>query len=167
MQDLAPHIILLTAARSVLLFPITLVGLYRGENMHRTYGIPGHGRYTVFRDTIQLREAWRDVTPMILVIGFRLRWIKSNRFFHWLFQRVCIITTPFWSGLIGFKEKLWMVDRITKEYLGIYQWLGERPARYYIAFLIPILRIFSLSRSIWYTVVPATPLNRYLLQNTN
>src|SRR5688500_17982372 len=72
------------------------------------YLIDQGGRYEIFRETINDRISQYE--PVILIVGFRLRLIRSNPFLHWIFQRMCILTTPFWSGFHGFHIKLWMVD---------------------------------------------------------
>ena len=101
--------------------------------------------YRIFRATEKYST---DGNIEILVIGFRLRLIRSSKLLHWLFQRICIITTPFWSGMPGFKTKLWMVSD-TQDYLGIYDWRGDAESRGYLRFLLPVLRLFSVSNSVW------------------
>jgi hypothetical protein len=105
-----------------------------------------NGIYEIFRETESLKVEGETV---ILVIGFRLKLIRSNAFLHWVFQRVCILTTPFWSGLTGFKTKLWMVDPKTNNYLGIYDWRGKKEAKKYLDFLLPVLNFFSVPSSVW------------------
>lgn len=102
--------------------------------------------YSIFRETQKMSTEGETV---VLVIGFRLKLIRSSRLLHYLFQRICIFTTPFWSGLPGFKVKLWMVDPVTKNYLGIYDWRDREQAAAYIGFLLPILRFFSVPGSVW------------------
>ncbi len=103
------------------------------------------GSYRIFRETVSKDS---NGATVILVIGFRLKLIRSVPLLHWLFQRVCVITTPFWSGLPGFKTKLWMVDPTTKNYMGIYDWKGRDNAQAYLDFLIPILNFFSVNGSV-------------------
>jgi hypothetical protein len=67
-------------------------------------------RYVVFRETAMCFPI--DGTPVVLVVGFRLLAIRSNKVFHWLFRRLCILSTPAWSGL--------------------YAWRGEEQSRAYI-----------------------------------
>lgn len=117
------------------------------------------GQYSIFRET---HKASSQGEIVILVIGFRLKLIRSVRLMHWVFQRVCIITTPFWGGLPGFKTKLWMVDPKTKNYLGIYDWRGKSAASAYIKFLLPILNFFSVHGSVWADQVYGQRLEQYL-----
>jgi hypothetical protein len=104
-------------------------------------------RYVVFRETVS--RSTTDAEPVVLVIGFRLRFVGANALAHRWFQRLCILTTPFWSGLPGFRVKLWLVDPETKAYLGVYDWRGEQDARRYVAALLPVLRAVSEPGSVW------------------
>ena len=124
------------------------------------YRIDRGGTYRVFRDTRS-----HDVTDdpcVVLVVGFRLRVIGSNPSLHWLFQRVCLMTTPFWSGFRGFRVKLWMVDLDTKNYLGIYEWAGEANALSYVEALVRVLRPLSTKDSVWYELYPGQELALFL-----
>src|SRR5262249_6482623 len=90
----------------------------RHARLGELYDLGARGEFGVFRETVRT-GAGHD-QPVVLVVGFRLKVIGSNPAAHWLFQRCCILTTPFWSGFRGFRVKLWMVDPVTKNYLGIY-----------------------------------------------
>lgn len=79
-----------------------------------------------------------------------------------MFQRVCLLTTPFWSGLPGFKVKLWMVDPTTRNYLGIYDWRGEEEAQQYVNALVRVLKPLSTSDSVWFRLQPNQALDLYL-----
>lgn len=136
----------------------------RRDRIGTMYTIPPAGQYAIFRETVSTRQSVQE-PPVVLVFGFRLKLIGSNLFFHWLFQRVCILTTPFWIGFTGFRVKLWMVDPQTKNYLGIYEWLGEQNANVYISFLTPILQFFSTRSSIWHQLHTATEFEAYLAQH--
>lgn len=125
------------------------------------YRIDRGGTYRIFRET---RSQDGTVAPCsVLVVGFRLRVIGSNPAMHWLFQRVCLMTTPFWSGFRGFRVKLWMVDPETKNYLGIYEWAGDANALNYVETLVRVLRPISTRNSVWYELYPEQELDSYLL----
>jgi len=143
--------LLLSAAGSI----VTFLKLFVSNKLHlnkeklgKTYQLSVHGKYSVFRETVN--DPTFPGQMIVLVVGFRLRLIGSNTFFHWIFQRVCILTTPFWSGFRGFHIKLWMVDKTTKNYAGIYEWYGKENAQRYLDVLLPVLRFFSVSSSVWY-----------------
>src|SRR5688500_17051137 len=61
--------------------------------------------YQVFRETVS--DAVPAASPTVLVVGFQLKLVHAFRLPHWVFQRCCLLTTPFWSGLPGFSVKLW------------------------------------------------------------
>ena len=120
------HIVKL-ATRSVAQFCRLVVSRslhLRRDRLGERYTIDQGGTYAIFRETVCDDTA---ASPgVVLVVGFRLRVIHGNPALHWLFQRLCILTTPFWSGFRGFHVKLWMVDPTSKNYLGIYSWIGGK-----------------------------------------
>jgi hypothetical protein len=122
--------------------------------------ILGGKAYKIFRETVNVSPD--SEIPVILVIGFRLKMIKSNKVMHWLFQRICILTTPFWSGIKGFYIKLWMVDPVTGSYAGIYEWRGEENGRKYVAALLAVLKPLSTQGSVWSKIIPNKNLDEYL-----
>ena len=146
---------------------IRWIGFVRSGRLRRsssrlgaTYRIDHGGHYQIFRETIG-GDASTD--PLcVLVVGFRLRSIDRNRVWHWLFQRICLLTTPFWSGFRGFQIKLWMIDPDTKNYLGIYQWAGAANARNYADPLCRVLRSVSTPGSVWHVVYPDADFEQYL-----
>lgn len=134
----------------------------RDDRLGQTYNVHHSERtnYTVFRET-ESRDGSID-TFSVLIVGFRLRFLGSNPMLHWLFQRICIISTPIWSGFHGFRTKLWMVDRLTKNYLGIYEWAGDQNALAYVEWLVKILRPLSIAGSVWYEIHQNEELIQYL-----
>jgi len=143
------------------------VGLVRADAISRLkrrlgerYRPDRGGIYDVFRETDG--DDGTTGVPAVLVVGFRLKLIGSNPVAHWIFQRVCLLTTPFWSGFRGFRVKLWMVDQGKKNYLGIYQWAGEVEARTYAEALCRVLRALSTTGSVWYDLEPNQELDHYL-----
>lgn len=137
----------------------------RRNRLGQSYEIEQKGTYQIFRETVTTSNL-QDV-PVVLIVGFHLKFIGSNRFMHWLFQRCCILTTPFWSGFKGFRVKLWMVDPKTKNYLGIYQWLGKENAQIYVDILVKILRLVSTKYSIWYSLYNKKLLECYLVEHSS
>src|SRR5690606_34040553 len=132
------------------------------SHVGRTYRIDEDkmaGTYTVFRQTDSF-DGWPG-QEAVLIVSFRLKLLGDNGFGHRLFQRVCILTTPIWSGFRGFRVKLWMVDHDTKNYLGIYKWAGAEDARNYIRYLTRVLNFFSVPGSVHYKIYP-TDFGQYL-----
>lgn len=121
------------------------------------------GNYAIFRETVQLDTVGE---PVVLVVGFRLKLIRSSRLLHWLFQGVCIITTPIWSGLPGFRVKLWLVDPDTKNYAGIYDWRGVTQAQDYLDYLLPILRFFSVGGTVWARKLDGQDFEKFLSEHS-
>ena len=152
---------LLSSARFVKLVTTSSMHLPR-DRLGEMYVIHHDGRtnYSIFRETVS-RDGSLE-TPVILVVGFRLRFLGGNPILHWLFQRICIISTPIWGGFSGFRTKLWMVDPKDKNYLGIYEWAGDGSARNYVEWLTVILRPLSTSGSVWYELYPDLKLDSYL-----
>jgi len=132
----------------------------RRDRLGERYAIDQGGTYTIFRETVS--DAERDARSVVLVVGFRLRLLRAYPSPHWIFQRLCILTTPFWSGLRGFRVKLWMVDPMSKNYLGIYDWAGEENAKVYVNALVRVLRPLSTCGSVWYRLYPDQELDAYL-----
>lgn len=126
------------------------------------YRLPGRGRFRVFRETASAHPV---PDPTVLAVGFRLRLIGDNRFLHWLFQRVCVLTTPFWSGFAGFGTKLWMVDPETHNYLGLYQWDTPPAANAYVNALTRVLKAVSTTGSVWHELYPRQRLEIFLLSH--
>jgi hypothetical protein len=136
---------------------------YRTDtHLHHLYHIDQGGTYFVFRETVGNDGV--PGSPCVLVVAFRLRFIDSFPPMHWLFQRVCLLTTPFWSGFRGFRVKLWMVDPQTKSYLGIYNWAGTDHAKTYADALVRVLRPISTTDSVWYEIVSEQKFEYYLAE---
>jgi hypothetical protein len=130
------------------------------DRLGKLYKVAEGGTYAIFRETISNKKILDK--SVVLIVGFRLRFINSNPILHWLFQRVCILTTPFWSGFYGFRVKLWMVDPETKNYLGIYEWYGAENAQVYVNALVRILGPLSTKGSVWYELNTDMKLDKYL-----
>lgn len=122
----------------------------RKDRMGELYNMESRGQFRVFRESVGKIDCPDE--PITLVFGFRLKIFSSVPILHWIFQKICIITTPFWSGFEGFKVKLWLIDPETKNYLGIYDWRGKPLARKYIDFLTPLLKLASVKGSVWHKI---------------
>ena len=123
----------------------------RRDRLLRRHEVRDGKSYAVFRETILDRD-FRE-QEVTLVVAFRLIVIGSNPFWHWLFQRGCILNTPIWCGFKGFRAKLWMVEPRSRDYLGIYRYQGRSNARAYAEYICSILRPLSRKGSVWYEVI--------------
>jgi hypothetical protein len=132
--------------------------LYK-QRVGSSYRLFDEQLYRVFQDTTKSLD---DRQRAVIEVAFRLKLIGSKRAPHRLFQRLCILTTPFWSGFDGFAEKLWMVEPERRGYAGIYEWAGVEAARRYLDVLLPVLRAVSVSGSVAYQLHPDTELEDFL-----
>ena len=79
--------------------------------------------YVPFRETVATGSRRAGVAPAVLQPRFRLRGTgRPGSIRHRVFWRVCIVTTPFFVGVEGFRSKLWMYDPETGSYAGLYDW---------------------------------------------
>jgi hypothetical protein len=156
-----------SAPRLVVSSLVVFVSLARRRTLRLATGRLGcsyllcDGRsYRVFRESVRPLSGQ---SRTVIEVGFRLKLVRSSPLAHWLFQRLCILTTPFWSGFEGFGTKLWMVDPLTHSYAGIYEWEGEDRARTYLRVLLPILRRLSVPGTVFSELHPDAELDRFLL----
>lgn len=131
----------------------------RDERLGDCYRLFDGRDYRVFRETA---TPLSDGERTVIEVCFRLRLIGSARAPNWLFQRLCILTTPFWSGFDGFGTKLWMVDPHTCDYAGAYEWGAAATASAYLAVLLPILRAVSVPGSVVYELHRGAKLDGFL-----
>jgi hypothetical protein len=75
---------------------------------------------------------------------------------------VCIVTTPFFVGVRGFRSKLWMVDPATGDFAGLYEWDDAVSARAYAERLARVLRALSAPGSVSYELVEGLTVEDYL-----
>ena len=102
--------------------------------------------YVPFRETTVETPRPATAVPTVLQPRFRLRGVgrRPDGLRHRLFRRCCIVTTPFFVGVGGFRSKLWMYDPATGDYAGLYDWDDPRRARAYAEGLGAVLRIVSV-----------------------
>ncbi len=120
--------------------------------------------YVPFRHTVRDPATWsHDGSPAVLQPRFHLRVLPAHRRrLHSLFRVVCIVTTPFFVGLPGFRSKLWMVDPYTGDFAGLYEWDDADTARAYAEGLSRVLRALSTRGSVSYEVVEGETVAQYL-----
>ena len=75
---------------------------------------------------------------------------------------MCIVTTPFFVGLPGFRSKLWMVDPETGDFAGLYEWDDAPTARAYAEGLSKVLRLLSVRGSVSYELRTGCSVDEYL-----
>ena len=156
------HVARLAATSIALYISLVAAGALqlRRDRIEQSFVVDQRGRYQLFRETTSHIESPDE--RVVLVVGFRLRVLGANPILHRLFQRLCILTTPFGSGFRGFRTKLWLVDPATKNYLGIYKWAGVANAQVYVDALVRVLRPLSTPASVWYEIQKSEHLEPFL-----
>lgn len=120
--------------------------------------------YIVFRHTRKTATHWAaSYQPAVLQPRFHLRCMGPRRHrLHALFRVVCIVTTPFFVGIRGFRSKLWMVDPDTGDFAGLYEWDDAPTAEAYAEGLSKVLRLLSVPGSVRYELQPNCTVDEYL-----
>src|SRR6476620_11555869 len=120
--------------------------------------------YVPFRHTRKTASTWStSAPPAVLQPRFRLPFFAPRRrWLHALFRVVCIVTTPFFVGLPGFRSKLWMVDPDSGDFAGLYEWDDAPTARAYAEGLSKVLRLLSVRGSVSYELRSGCTVDEYL-----
>lgn len=120
--------------------------------------------YVPFRETTVETPRPDTAVPTVLQPRFRLRGVgrRPDGLRHRLFRRCCIVTTPFFVGVGGFRSKLWMYDPSTGDDAGVYDWDDPRRARAYAEGLGAVLRIVSVPGTVSYELVAGEDVATYL-----
>lgn len=115
---------------------------------------------TIYRETRVVGRA--PSSPVTLVVRFRLRLLGVNRAAHALFRAESLLNTPLFAGQPGFCSKLWLTDRVTGFYRGIYEWDGAESAGRYGETLRVVLAPFVQQGTFDYQVLPGQERESYL-----
>ncbi len=105
----------------------------------------------VYRETLVDRPPPR--APAVLVVAFRLRWVRHG-WAHRLFRLESLLNTVLFAGFAGFVSKLWLCHDEHGRYRGLYQWDGPDLALAYVRALWWPLALLSEPPSITYRIVP-------------
>ena len=105
----------------------------------------------VYRETVIVGRPCRK--PAVLVVGFRLRHIKSD-WAHGLFRVESELNTVLFAGFPGLVSKLWLCHDRNGTYRGLYQWDDPELAAAYARALWWVLALVSEPGSIHYAVLP-------------
>lgn len=104
----------------------------------------------VYRETTRIAAAVD--APAVLVVGFRLRWIRGRG--HALFRVESLLNTPLFVGFPGFVSKLWLAHDRHGLYRGIYEWNDAQLADRYARALWWVLTVACVPRTVHYVVLP-------------
>jgi hypothetical protein len=126
--------------------------------------MPDGRTYVPFRHTRKDEALWTPTAePAVLHPRFALPGFRPSRTnLHRLFRVVCIVTTPFFVGLEGFRSKLWMVDPVNGDFAGLYEWDDVAGAAAYGAGLERVLRAIAVDGSVTWDARPAGSVGEYL-----
>ena len=129
-------------------------------NVRRPIVFADGTRSVVYRETA-MRARHLD-NLVLIVVRFRLRIIGSSRVAHWLFRVESLLNTLLFAAHPGFETKLWLTDRQTGYYRGIYEWRGHREADEYAETLRVVLRPWVERGSFAYQVIEGVSRADYL-----
>jgi hypothetical protein len=131
-----------------------------GTTLHMSDG----RTFVPFRHTRKHEADWSwSYHPAVLQPRFHLGVLTPERqWLHALFRVVCIVTTPFFAGIRGFRSKLWMVDPETGDFAGLYEWDDAATAKAYAEGLAKVLRLLSTRGSVTYELVENCTVEEYL-----
>ncbi len=101
--------------------------------------------------------------PLVtLAVWFRLRWVPPGaRFRQYLFERESILNTLMFAGFPGYQVKLWMVDRASSDYAGVYTWSGRDAAEKYARYVTSVIRPLAVLGTVGYEVSDQTDLHAF------
>jgi hypothetical protein len=105
----------------------------------------------IYRET---RMRGLETAPhVMLAVRFRLRFIGSSRLGHALFRFESLFNTLLFAAHHGFHSKLWITDRKTDYYRGIYEWEDEKSAIEYAETLRIVLAPWVQRGSLAYRIM--------------
>ena len=139
------------ATRTVVLLARRQLHIDRSSN-GATVAIADGRAFTVFRDT-SCDVDWAE-DEVRLLVWFHLRGTSpTSRRRAWAFERESILNTLLYAGFAGYRRKLWMVDRSTGDYAGLYAWCGRAAAEAYARYITAVLRPLSVRGSVGFTIL--------------
>jgi len=161
--SLKSHSVLLAETRCV---SRTLVMLARNEvtmptgNLGRTIRFADGTASQIYRETATGPTRADDL--VLLAVRFRLRFIGMSRFWHFAFRVESLLNTVLFAAHRGFHTKLWLTDRETGFYRGIYEWRGRDAAFEYLETLRVVLTPWAQTGSFAYEVVEGVSREDYV-----
>jgi hypothetical protein len=134
------------------------------ENVGRRFVFGGGTSSRIYRETALRDRSYDDL--VLIVVRFRLRWIGVNPVWHALFRFESLFNTLLFAAHRGFQTKLWLTDRETGYYRGVYEWRGRDAAREYAETLRVVLRPWVEEGSFAYEVIEGLARSEYLDQRS-
>jgi hypothetical protein len=108
-------------------------------------------QFIIFRQVfIDHKKNQVDKPGVTFIVRFRITHMSARQ--NKLFS---LLPIPFFTGLPGFRAKLWMHNEKTGEFQGIYQWETAEAAECYAkSFAMKFMTMRSVPGSISYRIVP-------------
>jgi hypothetical protein len=79
-----------------------------------------------------------------------------------LFDPVANVATPFFTGMPGFRRKLWLAGSDTGEFLELYEWASREDADRFVELLESLLAPFDVAGTASFEVVDADSVDAYV-----
>lgn len=114
----------------------------------------------IYRETAMRQRRFDDL--VLLAVRFRLRLIGLSRVWHFLFRVESLLNTLLFAAHRGFQTKLWLTDRDTGYYRGIYEWQSRADAVEYLETLRVVLAPWALTGTFAYEIVEGVSRTDYL-----
>ena len=134
------------------------------ENVGRHFVFGGGTSSRIYWETALRDRSYDDL--VLIVVRFRLRWIGVNPVWHALFRFESLFNTLLFAAHRGFQTKLWLTDRETGYYRGVYEWRSRDAAREYAETLRVVLRPWAEQGSFAYEVIEGLARSEYLDQRS-
>jgi hypothetical protein len=138
-----------------------LIGRIRFPRLHVGKEVTtGNGRvFTVFRHATRIsNHSNRNQRPAVLVVTLRFA-----RFSQAVNRILSLLPIPLIAGFPGFHDKIWMVDKETGDWRGVYEWESEAAVEAYKrSFVLKTMTRRAAKGSVSFQTVPDTHLADYI-----
>ena len=113
--------------------------------------------FKIFRH-MNLKVGSRSSSESIFIVRF-----KFKKFSHRVNKRLSKIPILLIAGFPGFRDKLWMIDRESGYWQGIYQWKNVQSIENYKnSFVLRLMNRRAIANTIKYTIVTETNIIDYI-----
>ncbi len=114
----------------------------------------------IYRETVM--RGMNTSPRVMLAVRFRLRFLGSSRVGHALFRFESLFNTLLFAAHRGFHTKLWLTDRVTDFYRGIYEWEDEVSAIEYAETLRVVMTPWAKKGTFEFRVIQGAKRPEYL-----
>jgi hypothetical protein len=120
--------------------------------------------FVVYRETVH-RSAVNEASDDGVVLVFRMRVTDPTArgpFRDVLFDPVANVATPFFSGMPGFRRKLWLAGERPGAFLELYEWETEADANRFVNVLQTLLVPVDHAGTVSFEVLPYDSVEAYV-----